>query len=210
MIHDDIMIIDNFIDLKYQEKIKNIRLGEEIFGDIDFPWIYVEDVTSAGDKDSKHRPGLSHVYVDLPYEEERDLTNGTIKPNKLGHVVSYHHELFVPLLEKVVRKLELNRAKVLQGRSFLQFPINTDGTIDEPHIDIYGDNKFIVALYYVCDSDGDTVIYNEKVKSKTYTIKKRVTPKQGRVVIFDGHLYHAAEQPIESNTRCIVNYNLGV
>ena len=36
MIHDDIMIIDNFIDLKYQEKIKNILLGEEIFGDIDF------------------------------------------------------------------------------------------------------------------------------------------------------------------------------
>ena len=39
------------------------------------------------------------------------------------------------------------------------------------------------------------------------TIKQRVTPKQGRVVLFDGWLMHTAEQPI-NNVRCIVNYNL--
>ena len=63
-------------------------------------------------------------------------------------------------------------------------------------------------LYYVCDSDGDTIIYNEREESKTYTIKQRVTPKQGRVVLFDGGLMHTAEQPINSNVRCIVNYDL--
>ena len=50
-------------------------------------------------------------------------------------------------------------------------------------------------LYYVLDSDGDTIIYNEKKDSDNYTIKKRVTPKQGKVVLFDGQLYHTAEQP---------------
>ena len=151
------------------------------------------------------------MYVDLPYEDERDLQDGgTIKPNKVGHVISDYHELFVPFLQTVVRKLEWDQAKVLQGRSFLQFPINTDGTIDKPHIDIHGKTEFRVALYYVCDSDGDTVIYNEKEQSEKYTIKQRVTPKQGRVVIFNGHLYHTAEQPTKSNTRCIVNYNLGL
>ena len=104
----------------------------------------------------------------------------------------------------------LSDIKVLQGRSFLQFPLNTDGTIDSAHIDIYCNFDFIVALYYVCDSDGDTVIYNETEQSETYTIKSSITPKQGRMVIFDGSLYHAAEQPINSNTRCVVNYNLGV
>ena len=64
-------------------------------------------------------------------------------------------------------------------------------------------------LYYVCDSDGDTIIYNERKETpdKVYTIKERVTPKQGRVVLFDGCLMHTAEQPI-NNVRCIVNYNL--
>ena len=60
----------------------------------------------------------------------------------------------------------------------------------------------------VCDSDGDTIIYNEREESETYTVKKRVTPKQGRVVLFDGGLMHTAEQPINSNVRCIVNYDL--
>ena len=147
----------------------------------------------------------------MPYEDERDLKTGTINSDVLGgHIISDYHELFVPLLETVVRKLGFNQAKVLQGRSFLQFPINTDGTIDKPHIDIHGNNKFVVALYYVCDSDGDTVIYNETKESETYTINKSVTPKQGRMVIFDGKLYHAARQPINSNTRCIVNYNLRI
>ena len=57
------------------------------------------------------------------------------------------------------------------------------------------------------DSDGDTIIYNERKESESYTVKERVTPKQGRIVIFDGGLYHTAEQPL-NNTRCIVNYNM--
>ena len=69
----------------------------------------------------------------------------------------------------------------------------------------------IVALYYVCDSDGDTIIYNERkdlgVEAKSYTIKQKVTPKQGRMVIFDGTLFHTAEQP-QNNMRCVVNYDL--
>ena len=69
------------------------------------------------------------------------------------------------------------------------------------------DTDHFVMLYYVGDSDGDTIIYNEREKSKSYTIKKKVTPKQGRVVLFDGRLYHTAEQSINT-TRCIVNYDV--
>ena len=203
-----IIVFDDFIDLEYQEQIKKQLLGaEDNFGPR-FPWFYVEDVTTAYDDDSQHRPGLSHSYVDLPLEMTGD-ENDVLEPYSVGKVMSGYHDLFVPMLKRVGFKLGLRNLNVIQGRSFLQFPVNTDGTIDSPHIDIIGNVDFIVALYYVCDSDGDTVIYNETEESKTYTIKKSVTPKQGRMVIFDGSLYHAAEQPINSNTRCIVNYNLG-
>ena len=204
-----VIVFDDFIDKDYQEKIKKELLGaEDTFGPR-FPWFYVEDVTTAYDDDSQHRPGLSHSYVDLPLELTGD-ENDVLEPYSSGIVMSGYHELFVPMLKRVGFKLGVSNITVIQGRSFLQFPVNTDGTIDLPHIDIIGKAEFIVALYYVCDSDGDTVIYNETEESKTYTIKKSVTPKQGRMVIFDGSLYHAAEQPINSNTRCIVNYNLGV
>ena len=202
-----ILVFDDFIDLEYQEQIKKQLLGaEDSFGPR-FPWFYVEDVTSAYDEDSQHRPGLSHSYVDLPLELTGD-ENDVLEPYSVGKVMSGYHDLFVPMLKRVGFKLGLRNLNVIQGRSFLQFPVNTDGTIDNPHIDIIGKVDFLVALYYVCDSDGDTVIYNETKESKTYTIKKSITPKQGRMVIFDGSLYHAAEQPINSNTRCIVNYNL--
>ena len=204
---DKIIIFDDFIEKDYQEKIKRELLGAEDHLGQQFPWYYIEDVTSAYDPDSQHRPGLSHQYVKLPKGLDDDED---VKPKVVGQVQSEYHELFVPRLKTVGVKLGMRNINVLQGRSFLQFPVNTDGTIDSPHIDIYSENDFIVALYYVVDSDGDTVIYNETEESKTYTIKKSVTPKQGRMVIFDGSLYHAAEQPINSNTRCVVNYNLGV
>ena len=213
-----ILIIDDFIDKEYQEKIKSELLGSEDNEEQGFPWFYTEDVTTAYSDESQHRCGLAHSYVDLPKElQDYDLPESVIKKRKfLGKVISEYHELFVPMLKKVGFKLKLPDVQVLQGRSFLQFPINTDGTIDTAHIDIYDDNEanidFIVALYYVIDSDGDTIIYNERIKDPEgkYTIKSSVTPKQGRMVIFDGGLYHAAKQPINSNTRCIVNYNLRI
>ena len=192
-----ITVIDNFIDIDYQEKIKRELIGgfdsKKNYHDSNFPWFYIEDVTAAGDSDSQHRPGLGKQYVEFD----------DISP---GIVVSDHHDLMIPKLRKVGFTVGIRDVKVLQGRSFLQFPVKERGEIDLPHIDIC--NKIhIVGLYYVMDSDGDTVIYNERKESETYTIKERVSPKQGRMVIFDGGLFHAAEQPL-NNTRCIINYNI--
>ena len=115
-------------------------------------------------------------------------------------------------MQKVGDLLNLSNLEIIIGRSFLQCPINTDGTVDTPHIDLDDNESFIVALYYVCDSDGDTIIYNERKEQPEgqYTIKQKVTPKKGRIVIFDGCLYHTAEQPVLKNTRCIVNYCLQI
>ena len=208
---DKIIIIDDFIEKDYQEKIKVALLGAEDHRGLQFPWYYIEDVTAAYQNNSQHRPGLSHQYVMLP-DELTGEDDVQLEYHKVGKVMSEYHELFIPMLQRVGFKFGISDVKVLQGRSFLQFPVNTDGTIDSPHIDIIGSIDYIVALYYVCDSDGDTVIYKEREENLEgkYTVKERVTPKKGRLVIFDGALYHAAEQPINSNTRCIVNYNLRI
>ena len=188
----EIIVIDDFVSLEYQEKIKQELIGL----DNDFPWFYTEDVTSAGDYDSQYRPAMSHQYVNINDDDESEIA-------------SVYHHLFTPLLSKACQYLKIPEMKVLQGRSFLQFPLKNIDTsvVDTPHIDIDEGDEHIVVLYYVIDSDGDTVIYNERTKSNTYTEKQRVTPKQGRVVIFEGGQYHTAEQPTKG-TRCIVNYNL--
>ena len=185
-----ILVIDDFIDKDYQEKIK-----ENLMGDIDFPWYYIDDVTAAYEDDNQGRPGLSHVYIQ--YNDDGS-----------SEIVSDFHELFVPLLNKACEVLEVSKANIVQGRSFLQFPLNLNSSEDDtPHIDLDEGERHIVVLYYVVTSDGDTVIYNERTESDTYTVKQKVTPKQGRVVIFDGGLYHTAQQALKKH-RCIVNYNL--
>ena len=195
--YGQVTVIDDFIDKDYQEKIKLELLGgidsknEHRFSD--FPWFYIEDVTASGDNDSQHRPAMAHQYVE--FDEQSP-----------GITVSEYHDLFTPLLKKIGLTIGIRNISVLQGRSFLQFPVKEKGEPDLPHIDIM-DKIHIVGLYYVVDSDGDTIIYNERKESESYTVKQRVTPKQGRIVIFDGGLYHTAEQPL-NNTRCIVNYNI--
>ena len=111
------------------------------------------------------------------------------------------------MIDKVCKKIGKQDVTVIKGRSFLQLPINYKGEReDTPHVDIADDH--FVMLYYVCDSDGDTIIYNEKfISEKGFTKKIKVTPKQGRVVLFDGALYHTAQQP-NNNIRCVVNYDL--
>ena len=198
MIQDnEVWVFDDFIEKEYQEQIKNVLLGQQPFDDQEFPWYFIEDVTATGDPDSQHRPAMSHQYVE--YVDDGDPT---------GTVASDFHDMFIPMLQRAAFKFRMRYVNALQGRSFLQFPTNKKMSVDLPHIDIYS-RKHLVCLYYVCDSDGDTVIYNEREENKEqkYTIKQTVTPKQGRVVLFDGWLMHTAEQPI-NNVRCIVNYNL--
>ena len=187
----EIIVIDDFISLGYQEKIKQELIGL----DNDFPWYYTEDVTGAGDYDSQHRAALAHNYVTFD--------------DDISEIESVYHQLFTPLLSKACQHLKMPQTEVIQGRSFLQFPLKNIDTsvVDTPHIDLDEGEEHIVVLYYVVSADGDTVIYNERTKSNTYTEKQRVTPKQGRVVIFEGGQYHTAEQPTKG-TRCIVNYNI--
>ena len=188
-----ILVFDDIIDLEYQERIKSILLGDETFEGYYFPWYFTQDVTKQKDKDSQKRSAFFHGYV----RDNDDI---------IGIIDSVFHYLIVSLLENACNKIGKQSVNVIQGRSFLQLPINYKGEReDSPHIDTSDDH--FVMLYYVCDSDGDTIIYNEQEKSDSYTVQKRITPKQGRVVLFDGSYYHTAEQPL-NNIRCVVNYDL--
>ena len=200
---NDIYVFDDIIEKPYQELIKETLLGGDKPPTVDdveeeFPWYYTSDVTdNSHEGPFQGRFGFSHQYVST---EEG--------------IVSDFHSLFFGLIQNSCKKLKIKEIDVLNGRSFLQTPTNiSKDDVDTPHVDMVAPH--FVMLYYVCDSDGDTIIYNEKTKfdgchpdfKMNYTIKKKVSPKQGRVVLFDGRHFHTAEQP-NHNLRCIVNYDL--
>jgi hypothetical protein len=186
---DDILIYDDIIDIDYQNKIKDILFS------LKFPWFFCNDISYTGNS-VQRRPGFQHLYVE----------------NK--KINSQFHKDIAPIILKSLKKANIKNNVFLQGRSFLQLPLNISDRhlVDTPHVDAV--IPHLAVLYYVNDSEGDTIIYENEFEGydnrpfkKDLKIKQKVTPKKGRVVIFDGKYWHTAEQP-EHNNRCIVNYNV--
>src|SRR5210317_2231241 len=132
---------------------------------------FIEDV-SLEDNLHQKRPGFKIIF------EEKNPINVYIQN----------------ILTNTANKIKLKEPELLEARSFLQLPLNKEFLgegVDTPHLD--RTEPHLVFLYYVTDSDGDTIIYNYRSKNKNdipyfEDVKelKRVTPKQGRVVVFNG------------------------
>ena len=67
---------------------------------------------------------------------------------------------------------------------------------------LHGEDQ-ITALYYVNDSDGDTYFFDDSGK-----VTKRVTPKKGTLVMWEGKIFHAKSSPIKTTSRVVININL--
>ena len=182
-----IQIFDEIVDIFDQEIIKNFLYDTG-------QWSFVKDVSVKDNK--QQRPGFNYRFI----------TNSE-------NIYEWHGDVCTHIIDKACDKIKFKRNDCLQGRSFLQLPLNLkDRSIDAPHVD--ADIDHLVVLYYVIDSDGDTVIYKNKFegydnvpKIKELKELKRVTPKAGRVVMFNGKHWHSSFQP-EHNVRCVINYNV--
>ena len=197
-------VFDDVIDKEYQERIKNTLLSHET------NWFYNHNINI--NSDMEPRPCFSHRYFESEYDLHTDT--GT-QYNELER--SYLHDMLVPMIDASCKSIDYNYRYIIQGRSFLQLPLKgLSDQLDINHVD--RKENHLVILYYVKDSDGDTIIYQNRYQNKYYSVMfpekeeetkelKRVSPKQGRVVIFDGAFYHTAEQP-QKDVRLIINYNV--
>ena len=50
---DKIYVFDDIIEKDYQNKIKNVLIGQVRYNDEDFPWYYIDDVTASGDYENQ-------------------------------------------------------------------------------------------------------------------------------------------------------------
>jgi hypothetical protein len=87
------------------------------------------------------------------------------------------------------------------ARIFVLVPYRTNLEHYAPHTDLPFDHY--VVLYYVNDSDGDTVFFHNG------EIVKRVSPKRGRLIIFDGRIEHGGGIPT-IGPRCAVNFDIRI
>jgi len=172
---EKIEIYDDLVPLSIQDNIENLTTGKDI------PWAYYRNVVQGTDPNLPYIPGFSH-YVVSSADEYFD--NNFVWP-------------CLQPLYSLTTHIKLSIDKIFQSRLFLQVPSNIDIRLD-PHTD--SDQPHLVCLYYINDSDGDTIFFNGK------DIIKQVSPKKGRIVFFDGSIQHSAGIPKDS-PRFIINTN---
>ena len=177
------------------------RLHDEIM-QIDFPWNYGR---VADDRRILTNPFLcSFVRV--------VMNNGTL--------VFDPHGIIEASVRYALGYAGENIKSILRIRCILNTPADKNYDFGT-HIDLNQPHR--TALIYLNDSDGDTVIYNERFSPSltafggniiidddtlpNLTIRQTVTPKANRMIIFDGHLYHSGSTPTTVSRRVAININ---
>ena len=176
MLIDGTYIFDDVISIQKQDILSSYM--EKNYKN----WYYVEDVSKRNDspKDSFKFNGWSrHITIEEPIEESifdivKEIESNALSKSNLKFVKNYRYKL---------NCLE---------------PLKNTPTIDELYRNTHVDDEIehIVLLYYVNDSDGDTILFeNENFtgysnKTDELKITNKITPKKGRIVIFDGSIPH--------------------
>jgi hypothetical protein len=168
-----IIEIPDVVGDNYQHKI------EALVSSLNWKWCYLPDVTFCENKD-KEIPGFSHLLYDIQTNYE-----------------SSELSFFYPLALEIASKVNEKVFNFIRMKVNLLLPGNLGP--NNKHVDF--DFKHTTAIYYVSDSDGDTVFYNGDEEIL------RCTPQKGKAVVFDGSIVHASSCPINYNRRMVINLN---
>jgi len=192
---DKIYVVDDAIPGNYQELIK-----DAVFDTFNHPWFLKQSLSEStagnGDVRFTQSPGFANVFYN----------NNGILNKKI-------YDLFLPVVKIACGKIDFTFNSLVYGRSFLKMPLSTHKGITNPHIDI--PIPHLVCLYYINDSDGETVFFNkidsppgsERPSFDDAEITNKVEPKQGRMVLFNGSVYHSNTLPTHS-MRAVINCNV--
>jgi hypothetical protein len=179
MLIQDIYIFENIID----EIDENILLE---YMKLKYnEWYFIENISKS---DIKHIPfnGWSrHITEQEPIE---------------NHIFNIIKKIEVNTLNSSNLKFVKNYRYKLSCLEPLTIPISLDELYSNTHVD--DDIEHIVLIYYANDVDGDTILFD-----KNNEILKSISPKKGKVVLFDGSINHCPSWPSKKN-RYSLNYNI--
>jgi len=195
----DIIEIKDFIPVDYQRHIETVMTGFE------FPWVFNKNMVSGDDTfldNVDNHAGFNHFF----FEHQKTQSN--------------FFQLFYPLVLSINSKVDIPFNMLIRMRANMTLA-SPESKLDwhMPHIDSF--MPHYNAIYYVNDSDGDTVIFNETnedfdpgqediktIKQNIFTVKHRVIPEKGKLVVFNGKYYHSSSPVRNHKYRCVINMNL--
>ena len=196
-----IYIFDDLIPENYQNYLENL-----IKKDIPF---YLGNVSSAGMEDTSKFYNLQDKIYDRP-----QMVHSLVHRNMDGTKgYSSYYNFISPLFYHIQSNFNFTfNFEILRSKINLkhQSPLEYESKFNPPHIDRtpFIPNSWVL-IYYVHDSDGDTIIFNEKynpLKENTnFSIHTTISPKKGRIAFFPANVFHSANCPTKNINRIIIN-----
>ena len=197
------IIIDDFLPVPIQDVIHEILIGP------DFPWTFSKYSVSMISLDEffhTNEPNREHIQLRHRFMNSDKITSeyyGYIEPLQL--IFESHMRCKVLTTYRIKSNLLIN-----QKGPYIQPPHVDTMELIEDGVDCLG---YKTLLYYVNDSDGDTILYNEYFTGEPVgllTEQQRVSPKKGRAVIFDSNQLHSGSCPSVNDTRIVINSIFGI
>lgn len=188
------IFINSLISEKESLNIQNYLMNSDI------KWIFSENTVS-----NKFIPNYNFLenLVDSWQLVNLVLANNEIYDEKTFNVIRPIIDKFIEhqkIKDFYIDKIKINT--LFQKENYKNCYYNT------PHQDCQVEN-FRTLLYYVNDSDGDTIFFNDDdvdINSKiNLKIEEKITPKRGSVVVFNSNQYHASSNPILNKRRLVIN-----
>lgn len=184
-------IIDDFLPKEEHVKLQNYMTSQE------FPWFYMSHASRAPGSFMPENSIETFAMTHSIHSKEEGMTSYTINN-------------FAPLLNSL-EKYHNNNIEIFRVRAGLKTPKKgfTENHYNIPHVDYFFPHS--TGLYYVNESDGDTWIFDQVFEQfpepVNFTVKQRIQPKPNRLILFTGLQYHTASNPINSDSRIIININ---
>ena len=208
-IKDEILVIENVVPLSFQDAII-----DRVQGDRHFPWFLLHRI---GHPDH-YGPGTSPQYLDPNITDDVGFFHMAFD----GNDSSQHFDFFRCILEFFAEKTGIRIGNLLRIRlRYTHKGVNHDkNKYAAPHVDFNTGRPYNTLVYYVDNSDGDTIIFDKifnpaeetynPVFAKPLTELVRITPTKGTGLFFNGHRYHAGNFPINCSSRIVINFDFEI
>jgi hypothetical protein len=191
------ILLDDIIPQSYQNHI------EEIAMHLPFFW---HNNTSYDPSSPTYSQLLELVQLDKNIVDNGQFIcsiyeDDVINNNQYGILFPLIH-FFADAADITVNQIVRIRVNMLLQDKTFEF-----NNYNYPHTDPKNTQSFI---YYVNDSDGDTVFFKESDTAQfpsSVSVLERVSPKKGRGIFFNSSQFHSSCNPRNTQARCIINFN---
>lgn len=207
---EKIYILDDIIPIDYQNFLLNYYShfrGWDLCGLSPFTTYNLENNEFSYDLFDKDCP------IHKQIEEDHQIVSRAFDASQ-NFFNNENYSVVLPILHYLQKHLSYSFLyEVFRIKANFQYQRSNKNSekICPPHVDLepVHENDYTL-LYYFCDSDGDTIIFDKTyydIPIKNINILKKITPKKGRCLLFPAKYFHSGNFPIHSKYRMVLNIN---